>query len=100
MVEIFAKAPPFDLSRKDAVRGRDDLYIDLDRLIAADAFQLALLHHPQELDLHLREQLADLIEQQGAAPGLLEATLADLVGAGERAPLMAEELRLEQARAE
>ena len=40
---------------------------------AADALELALLEHAQELHLGHRRELADLVEEQRAAVGQLEA---------------------------
>jgi hypothetical protein len=48
---------------------RDDPDIDLERLVAADALELAGLEHPQQLGLQIRVQVADLIEEEGAALG-------------------------------
>jgi hypothetical protein len=47
-------------------------------------------------DLHRRRHLADLVEEQRAAVGELEAALAARCAAGERALLVAEQLALEQ----
>ena len=55
-----------------AVGRRDDAHVDLDGLGRADAADLALLQHAQELHLHLRADLADLVEEQRPALGLLE----------------------------
>ena len=64
--------------------------------VRADAADDAVLQDAEELDLHRRRRLADLVEEDRAAVGLVEqpALLAD--GAGERAALVAEELGLEQ----
>ena len=43
------------------------------RAIAADALDLALLEHAQQLGLQRDVELADLVEEDGAAVGLLEA---------------------------
>ena len=43
---------------------------------AADALELALLQHAQQLRLRLERQLADLVEEQRAAVGELEAPAA------------------------
>src|SRR6185295_9007191 len=78
-----------------AVGGRDQPEVDGDQLAAADPHDLPFLEHPQQLDLELGVQLADLIEEQGAAVGELE--LADLARhrAGEGTALVAEQLALE-----
>ena len=57
---------------------------------------LALLEHAQHLGLRLQAHVADFVEEDRAAVGLLE--LADLLlgGAGERALLVAEQLGLDQ----
>ncbi len=47
------------------------------RLGAADPLDLALLEHAQQLGLQARAHLADLVEEDGAAVGRLEA--ADLL---------------------
>ena len=63
----------------------------------ADRAHLALLQHAQQLHLERRRQLADLVEEQRAAVGRPEeAGLALVVGAGEGALLVAEQLALEQ----
>jgi hypothetical protein len=59
-----------------AVGGRDDAHVDLHGLVAADALELALLQHAQQLHLDGRGDLADLVEEERAAVGLLEAPLA------------------------
>src|SRR5262249_1106751 len=58
---------------------------------------LALLQDPEQLDLRLRGQLADLVEEDRAAVGQLEAALAAGEGAAESALLVAEQLALDQA---
>ena len=65
----------------------------------ADALELALLQDAQQRDLRLHRQLADLVEEDGPAVGELEAAEAPLRRAGERAFLVAEELRRDQRRA-
>src|SRR6185503_15956652 len=63
---------------------------------AAHALELLFLEDAQELGLQVGRDLADLVQQERAAVGELEATLAHLVRAGEGAALVTEELRLEQ----
>ena len=61
-----------------------------------EALDLALLQHAQHLGLRLGAHVADFVEEDRAAVGLLE--LADLLlgRAGERALFVAEQLRLDQ----
>ncbi len=68
----------------------------VERLVLADAADLAAFQHPQQLGLHRLGQLADLVEEDRAAVGDFEQAHAVLVGAGERALAMAEQLALDQ----
>ena len=63
---------------------------------AADALERHLLEHPEELGLDLEVDVADLVQEEGPAVGLLEAAHAVAVGAGERPLDVAEQLALEQ----
>ncbi len=63
---------------------------------AADALELARLEHAEDLGLDRRRQFADLVEEQRAAMGQLEAAELALSSTGEGALLVAEELGLEQ----
>ncbi len=79
------------------MRRRDDADVYLDRLVAADARDLAVFQHAQQLGLQRQRHVADFVEEQGAAVGIFETALAHLVGAGEGAGLVAEQLVVEQA---
>ena len=68
----------------------------MDDPVAADRPVLALLQHAQELGLQVRRHLPDLVEQQRAALGHLEQAFLVHRGAGERALLVTEQLRLDQ----
>ena len=69
----------------------------MDRRSAADAFDLVLLEDAEQLGLGLQGQLADLVQEERAAVGQLEAADAPGDGAGERPLLVAEELALDEA---
>src|SRR5262245_17806710 len=92
VVEIGAEKPGADPRLQVAIRRRDQPHIGAQGARAADALELALLQHAQELGLDLRGQLAYLVEEQRAAVGELEAAAPLLDGAGEGAFLVAEEL--------
>ena len=62
----------------------------------ADALELPLLQHAQQLALQLERDLADLVEKQRAAVGQFEPADAVAQRAGEGALDVAEELALEQ----
>ena len=65
-------------------------------LAVADAPDRAVLQHAQQLGLHRRAGIGDLVEEQRAAVGDFEQASAIAVGAGERAAHVAEQLALEQ----
>ena len=65
-------------------------------LVAADALEALLLQHAQQLGLRGGRHVADLVEEQRAAVGLLEPADAAAIGAGEGALLVAEQLALQQ----
>jgi len=64
--------------------------------VPPDALELALLQHAQQLDLGREVDVADLVEEERSAVGELEPSLLALLGAGEGAFLVAEELRLDE----
>ena len=64
VVEVFAEAAVGDHSRQVAVRGRHQAHVHLDRLRAAQALELLLLQHAEQLGLQLRRDVADLVEEQ------------------------------------
>ena len=68
----------------------------LERFIAADAGELAILQHAQDLPLQRQRHVADFVEEERAAVALLEAADALAGRAGEGAFLVAEEFALEQ----
>ena len=78
------------------VRRRHDAHVDLDAARPAEPLEPPLLQHAQQLDLRRRRDVTDLVEEQRAAVGHLEATGLRRHRAGERALLVAEELALEQ----
>ena len=78
------------------VGGRDHPDVDFQWLGAAKPLEFPLLEDPQQLHLGAEVDVADLVEQQRSAVGQLEAALLALLGAGERALFVAEELRLDQ----
>ena len=73
VVEVLAEAPFAHLGREIAVGRGDEAHVDLDRLVAADALERPLLEDAQQLDLRRQRDLADLVEEERAAVGLLEA---------------------------
>ena len=60
------------------VGGGDDAHVDADQFGAADHAERAVLQHAQQVALALGREVADLVQEQRAAVGQLEA--ARLVG--------------------
>ena len=96
VVQVLAEAPLGDGPLEVLVGGGDDADVDLDVAAGAEAGELAVLQDVQELGLQRQGHLADLVEEDGAAVGELELAGLALVGAGEGAALVAEELGLEE----
>ena len=71
--QILAKQSLLDRDPQILVGGRHNAHIGLDRHTPADGGIFALLEHPQQPRLRIHRHVADLVEKQGAALGLLEA---------------------------
>ncbi len=78
--------------RQVAVGRRDQPHVDAQRSCSTEALELVLLQHAQDLRLRARAHVADFVEEERAAVGLLEASDTLLVGAGERAFFVTEQL--------
>ena len=78
------------------VRRGDDARVGAQHTRPAEPLELPLLQHAQEFRLHRQAHLADFVEEQRAAAGLLELTGLALRRARKRAALVPEQLRLEQ----
>ena len=79
-----------------AVRGGHQPHVDLLFLLAAQPNDGAFLQRAQQLALQRQWQLADLVQEDGAAVGQLEPAGAVTLRAGEGAAFVAEEFALEQ----
>src|SRR5438093_10265043 len=96
VIQVVAeRALPYHVGEVAVGRG-DDPDVDADRVGGADTLDLAVLEHAQQLHLHPERQLADLVEEDGAAVCRLEEPLAVAVGAGEGPTQVPEELALEE----
>ena len=83
---------------KILIGGTDDADIHLHGAGTAHPLEGAVLHRPEYLLLNFNGNQSDLIEEQGAAVGLLEAAFPLAGGAGKSPALMAEKLGLDQPR--
>src|SRR5690606_18578040 len=96
VVQVFPEIPAFHGLFQINVGCGEHPHINVDRLYRADPFDLAFLQEAKKIGLQLQWQIADFVQKQGAAVGLLNAADFALVGAGECASLMAEHFRLDQ----
>lgn len=71
------------------VGGGNDSHVHRNRFAPAETFDLAFLQKAQQARLALQWQIANFIEQQGAAICCLYTANLALVGAGKRAPFVA-----------
>ena len=94
--QVGAKAALVDQRGQMLVGRGDDAHVDADRLRRADPRDFAIFDRAQQPVLRRRGQARELVEEQGAAVGFLEAAVAGLGGAGEAARLMAEQFGLDQ----
>ena len=98
VVEVFAEISALHFLGEVAIRRGHDPHIDGDRRRRPDAFERALLQRAQQLHLHRMVELTDLVEEERAAIGRLEAPFAPFGGTRERALLVPEKLALDQLR--
>ena len=95
-VEVAPERPLLDGRLQVAVGGRHDPHVDGPRARGAQAQHLPFFQHAQQLDLDRQRRLADLVQQHRSAFGRLQQAGLGLGGAREGAPLVPEQLVLEQ----
>jgi len=71
-------------------------HVDVDRVLGPEAAYLPRLERAQHLRLGGKIHVADLVEEEGAAVGLLEQAALLALRSGEGASLVAEELALDE----
>ena len=96
VVQVLAEAAVADELFERAVGGRNQPEIDRDRLVSAQALEAAFLEHAQQLGLCDERRVGDLVEEERALVGQLEAPGLAVVRAGERPFFIAEDFRLEK----
>src|SRR5436190_1884675 len=89
-----------DLRAQRLVGRRDHADVDADRARRPDRKKRLLLHYAKQLALELKRNLRDLVEKERPAVGEREEAGPIADRARERAPDVAEELRLEERRRE
>src|SRR5581483_7319478 len=99
VVDVLPEAPLPHLGLEVLVRRGENADVDLDRPVAADALDLALLEHAHDLRLGLERHVVDLVEEERAAVGHLELPFAGRGRAREGALPVSCGARLAAARA-
>jgi hypothetical protein len=96
VIQILAKALIGGGAFEVDVGGRHHARVGVDRALPADRAHLAVLKDAQQLDLHRRRRLADLVEKDGSTVRLFEHALAIGNRAGEGSAHVTKQLRLQQ----
>ncbi|MNO76393.1 hypothetical protein D3C76_674650 [compost metagenome] len=97
-VQVFAKFTGHHQRRQVAVAGTDHLDVHAFPARGAQRRHFALGQHAQQAGLQAERHVSDLVEEQGAAVGLLQQPAHTLAGSpGEGAGDIAEQLALDQA---
>jgi hypothetical protein len=96
VVQVLAKGPGDGRSLQVPMRRDDEAHVERHRPRAADPDDLTILEHSQQLCLHGRAQLADLVEKHGSPLRALEEAHAVAHRARERPALVAEQLALDE----
>ena len=78
------------------MRGGEDAHVNPQVVAAAEALDRFFLQHAQQLRLRVEAHVADFVEKDRAAVGMLEAADPPRVSAGESTLLVPEELALQQ----
>ena len=90
MKEILAKSASLYPSFQILVGGCDHAHVDMHGLMAPHAIEIAFGQYAQQPGLQLGRHIADLIQKQSSAVGLLEAPRALTGGSRERSAFMSE----------
>jgi hypothetical protein len=96
--QVFAKAPRGHCCIQVLVGGRDHANVDVNVDLSAEARELAILQHMQQLCLERWGHRTELVEEQGAVIGELELARPVLHCAREGAAFESEQLGLEYVR--
>jgi hypothetical protein len=76
--------------------GGDHAHVQVDRCRAAQSGDLPFLQHTQQARLQVQRHVPDLVEEKGAALGLLEQAAVVAMGSGEGPFLMPEQQALDE----
>ena len=90
--QVLAKIAELDLDREVSVGGRQNAHVGGNGSKSAEPPHFAVLESAKQLGLQLFRQLAELVEKQRSAVGLLEHPRTRSDGPREGAALVAEKL--------
>ena len=96
VVQVLLELAARDHLPEIAVGRGDHAHVDLLAALGAERLELPLLQHAQQLRLQGRRHRADLVEEDRPAVGERELALLAVERAGECAPHVAEQLRLQE----
>ncbi|KAG9613773.1 hypothetical protein KCV01_g966, partial [Aureobasidium melanogenum] len=96
VLQVGAEQAGSDAGVQVLMRGGDDAHVAAQRLATAHAVILATGQHAQQARLQAHRHVADLIEEQRAALGLLEAADMPACRAGKGARLVAKQFAFQQ----
>src|SRR5262245_28263554 len=96
IVEVAAKFAIADHLFEITIRSGDHARVCANSFIAANAFELLILQHAENLGLHQRCHVADFVEKKRSIIAELKLSDALTVGAREGALFMSEELAFEK----
>ena len=90
IIEILAEFTFFHVAEQIAIRGGEQANVNLDRAVAADAFEFAFLEHAKQFRLQVEGDFAHFVEEQGALISQFEAAFAAFGRARKGPAFMAE----------
>ena len=96
VIQVLAEQALADQLLEVVVGGGDDPHVRPHGGTAADGRVLAFLEDAQQPGLGFRRHVPDLVEEQGAAPGLFETSDGARDGAGKGALFVAEQFALDE----
>src|SRR5919106_799306 len=91
-----AEISAFDARFKITIRCRNDAHVHNDRLIAAHAFELALLKKPKQFGLKLLRDVSDLVQKDRPLVRHFHLASFELMGARESSLLVTEKVAFQK----
>ena len=96
VIQVFAETAGRNFCFQITVSRCHDAHIDFNRTRGTDRVHGFFLQYPQQLDLHVQREIADLIQEQGAAMGQFKASDTIRQSASEGTFAVAEQLTFHQ----